>query len=134
MDHFEVSGLIRVAGSTPDYRVLLNRTSVDQPYEVRGDLRPELSNLEGARIKAEGTLVGLMLVVRNYEVLEIAGHEPLVGILVVGDAGVALRTDDGKSVTLQDAPEELHAKAGAKVWVILDSAGVVTGYGVIRER
>jgi len=46
---------------------------------------------------------------------------------------VTLMTDAGETLSVQDTPELLTLD-GAKVWVILDSKGAVTGYGIIRKR
>jgi hypothetical protein len=127
-----VAGLVSISGSTPAYRVAIEADSVSR--EVRGDLRDELARLQGARVKATGTSEGSVLVVTEYEILSIAGQTPVVGELEVTEEGPYVFTEAGKRVAISGAPPELLVQEGGKVWVILDSGGVVRGYGIIRER
>jgi len=102
--------------------------------ELVGDLKAELERLSGAVLRVAGTLNdGGSLGVSRYEILEIAGHVPVVGRVEVRGSEVVLVSETGETLNIQDT-EELEALDGAKVWVILDSKGTVTGYGVIRKR
>ena len=128
-----VAGLVRVTGSTPREQVIIEPADAE-PIEVRGELRVELLRLDGARVEASGTRrASGYLDVADYEILEIAGFRPVVGILTVNDDDLAVRTRAGESVAVREAPADLKAQDGAKVWVILDENGVLQGYGVIRE-
>ena len=102
--------------------------------ELVGDLKAELETLSGAKLRATGIRSddGGLSVLR-YEILEIAGHVPVVGFLTVQDTEVILTTESGETHSIRDA-RKLLTLDGAKVWVILESEGAVTGYGVIRER
>jgi len=131
-----VTGRVRVAGSTPLERVLVEP---DEPgagaLEIAGDLRPELKRLSGAKVRVTGTLSPAeRLLASEYVILEISGHKPVVGTLEV-EAGEASVVDaEGGRWRLRGAPAELMAHEGAKIWVVLNTDGVVTGYGIIRER
>jgi hypothetical protein len=104
------------------------------PVEVRGELRNELLRLDGAQVEASGTRTASgHLDVGDYAVVEIAGFQPVVGILTLVGDDLAVSTQAGDVVVVRQAPADLKAQAGAKVWVILDENGVVQGYGVIRE-
>ncbi len=131
-----VAGRVRVAGSTPLERVLIEPEEPEATgVEVSGDLRPELKRLTGARIEASGTFSASgRFVVSEYTTLEISGHVPTVGVLEVEGNSARVVTDEGERLLLQGPPAELLALDGAKVWVVLDSSGSVTGYGIIRER
>lgn len=131
-----VSGRVRIAGSTPLEQVLIEPGDTAAPsLEVSGDYRQELRRLSGAKVRASGTLAGPgQLRVSEYEILEIAGHVPLVGILAAEDGRAAVLPAGGARVEVRAAPPELLEQAGAKVWVILDANGEVKGYGIIRER
>ncbi len=131
-----MSGRVRVTGSTPFEQVLIEPAdSPDAVLEVYGDYRAELRRLAGAHVRASGSISGeRRLRVTSYAILEIAGQVPLVGLLEIREAGAALRTTAGERVDLRSLPAELRERAGAKVWVILDSTGAVKGYGIIRER
>ncbi len=130
-----VVGTVRVAGSTPFEQVLIEPEGMTRAgVEVRGAYREELIRLSGAEVRATGTYSATRLIVSDYEILEIAGHKPVVGILELTEGGPYVRTSGGKMVGIIGAPEELLGQQGGKVWVILDSSGVVKGYGVIRER
>jgi hypothetical protein len=127
---------VRVAGSTPLERVLIEP---DEPeaagVEVSGELRPELKRLTGAKIQASGTFSASgRFVVSGYTILEISGHVPTVGVLDVEGNSARLLVDEGEPLLLQRSPAELLALDGAKVWIVLDPSGSVTGYGIIRER
>jgi hypothetical protein len=130
-----VTGRVRVAGSTPLQQVMIQPEDSSQAeLEVVGEYRAELERLSGAVVQATGTLSdGGRLSVTRYEILEVAGHVPLVGTVEVRRSDVTLVTEDGDRVKLLHVPG-LLTMAGAKVWVIRDPDGVVTGYGVIRER
>jgi len=127
---------VRLAGSTPFEQVLIEtEVTTALSVEVSGEYRVELRQLSGAKVRATGVLLGpSRLRVSEYEILEIAGHVPVVGILELEDGRVAVIPVSGDRVEVHAVPAELVQKAGAKVWVILDPNGEVKGYGIIRER
>jgi hypothetical protein len=127
---------VRVAGSTPLERVLIEPEEPEATgVEVSGDLRPELKRLTGAKVEASGTFSASgRFNVSEYKILEISGQVPRVGVLEVDGKDARIVTEGGERVFLDGPPEELIALNGAKVWVVLDSSGSVTGYGIIRER
>lgn len=136
VDGATVVGRVRIAGSTPLERVLVEP---DEPggvaLEVIGDLRPEIKRLSGAQVKVSGELVTAdRLRVTGYTILDISGRKPIVGILDVEGESVELIDDEGGRTPLRDPPAQLLAQNGAKVWVVLNTDGVVIGYGIIRER
>lgn len=106
----------------------------ERGMEVRGELRPELANLQGARVRVRGKLrEARYLFVSDYEILEIAGGVPLVGTLR-WDAGRFVLETRGEAVTLDGAPDGFKELSGSKIWVLIDESGAVGGYGVIRKR
>jgi hypothetical protein len=127
---------VRVAGNTPNVQVIIEPLgAAEAPVEVRGDYRSELIRLDGAKVSVSGTRSAMnQLTVADYTLQEIGGHVPLVGVLQAGAQAVTLHPASGDVVILRAAPADLKAQIGAKVWVILDDNGAVTGYGVIRER
>ena len=129
-------GRVRIAGSTPLERVLIELDEAGgTAVELAGDLRPELKRLSGARLSVTGTLSPAdRLLVSEYTILDISGHKPTVGVLEVEGSQASLVDAGGARLRLRDAPAELLAHDGAKVWVVLNTNGVVTGYGIIRER
>ncbi|MGD8700308.1 MAG: hypothetical protein PVJ43_13515 [Gemmatimonadales bacterium] len=130
------TGRVRVAGSTPLERVLLEPEEPEATaIEIAGDLRPELKRLTGARVQVTGTTSSSgRLRVSEYAILEISGHKPVVGMLEVEASEASVVDAEGGRWRLRDAPAELMAHDGAKVWVVLNTNGVVTGYGILRER
>ncbi len=127
-------GTVRVAGSTPFPQVLLHPEEDGPEVEIQGAYRSELRNLQGARVRVTGRLgAGNVLNASGYEILEIGGQKPLVGLLLVEGETTLLRTGPGEPVTLRGAPEELRALAGDKVWVITGRDGGVQAYGLIRR-
>ncbi len=131
-----VTGRVQVVGATPLEQVVIQPPdSAAAAIEARGPFRDELKRLGGATVRAAGAMSSAgQLLVKSYEILEIAGHTPLVGMVEVEGNRVMLRAEGGDSVEARGAPAELLRHPGAKVWVILDSTGAVTGYGIIRER
>ena len=103
--------------------------------EVRGEYRGELENLDGAQVRAKGKVEdGRLLVVTSYEILEIAGRVPSVGVLRRSGESYSLDTSDGKSLPIGAVPEAFAELEGAKIWVLIDDRGGVGGYGIIRKR
>ena len=131
-----ITGRVRIAGSTPFEQVLIEaEDTAALVLQVSGDYRVELRHLSGAVVRASGTLAGPgQLRVSEYEILEIAGHVPVVGILEAENGHATVVRASGARVEVQAVPLELLEQAGAKVWVILDANGEVKGYGIIRER
>ncbi len=131
-----VTGRVQLVGATPLEQVVIEPTdSAASPVEVRGEYREELRRLSGAMVRASGQLSSEgRLLVQGYEMLEIAGHVPLVGQLEMVEGKAYVRPPHGEPVEARAAPPELLKYVGAKIWVIRDTTGAVTGYGIIRER
>ncbi|UCF18224.1 MAG: hypothetical protein JSU87_09680 [Gemmatimonadota bacterium] len=130
-----MTGTIRVTGSTPQEQVMIVPDQAGMAaVEVRGEWRSELIRLEGARVEVGGTPAAPgHFEAQRYKILEIAGYEPVVGILESAADRLTVRTPAGDAVAVGEAPADLRAQVGAKVWVILDENGAVQGYGVLRE-
>lgn len=135
-DGTTVVGRVRIAGSTPLERVLIEPDdSGAVALEVVGELRPELRRLSGAQVRVLGELVSAdRLRVTGYTILDISGHTPIVGVLEVEDGSARVIDEEGGRTPLRDPPTQLLEQNGAKVWVVLNTNGVVIGYGIIRER
>ncbi len=102
--------------------------------EIVGDYHAELHRLSGAKVRASGEVSEGRFSVSSYEIEDIAGRRPIVGVLQVSDGSTSIVQTDGDRVNLRAAPDELLAQDGAKVWVILDTGGTIVGYGILRER
>lgn len=132
-----VMGQVRQVGSTPFTRTVVASDAAS--VSVSGPLEAELTRLVGARVRAMGALgagegPGPTLVVRRYDVLSVDGERPRVGVLRHEPAaGYRLEAEDGDAIPLRSVPPRLGGKVGAKVWVVLDDAGGVLRYGVLRE-
>ena len=132
-DTVTVVGRVRVAGATPAPLVILE-VEDGRSFEVRGEPRLELLRLSGATVRLTGKGDGRVLRASDYEILEIAGRQPIVGTLEAADTRMWIRRADGERVRLQSVPQELKARSGSKVWVILDSEGAVKGYGILDRE
>jgi hypothetical protein len=104
-----------------------------------GPMEPELRRLGGATVWVAGSPVSgppnATFSVTRYGIVSIDGAKPLVGIVMTRDGAAWLATETD-TVRLGKAPEELAAKNGAKVWVIVRRAGdelTTQSYGVIRD-
>jgi hypothetical protein len=101
----------------------------------------ELRRLSGAALRATGTPRNnstppppRAVVARDYQVLEVDGQRPLVGVVVSRDDRLWLAGRD--TVELLNAAPDLAGRLGAKVYVIGVRAGDrlrVRSYGVIRD-
>jgi hypothetical protein len=72
--------------------------------------------------------------VEAYEVLEVDGEVPRVGILTVRASTISLAGLD--TIALADPPEELRKNEGAKVWIVGYPRGerlAVLSYGILRK-
>ena len=130
-----VVGTVRVAGSTPFERVMLG--PMDGPErELRGGPLEELIRLQGATVRVRGRSAERNTFrVTDYEILEIGGERPVVGILERASGGaLGVRESTGDWLELDGAPEALGEKVGSKVWVITGPDGGVRSFGVLRER
>jgi hypothetical protein len=106
---------------------------------IAGDLLPEIQRLAGARLMVEGIPAGgsgLMVYARRYQVLEVNGERPVVGVLVRVAEGHAL-VFESTVLVLTDVSERLAEMVGFKVWVTGPIAGDrlrVRSFGVIRAK
>ena len=133
-----VRGRIMVTGSEPTVMVSLAIEGESALY-LKGQLLPELRRLSGATVEVYGARAGTAPMARfdvvEYEVVEIDGLKPVVGVL--RESGGAYRIASGEDeTTLAAVPRELSGLVGAKVWVTgVWEGGVlrVQSYGVIRE-
>lgn len=132
-----LEGRILVTGGAPE--PLTTLATEDWSVVLRGDLVPELRRLDGAIVRASGSLEGEgpgdALHVLDYEILEIDGQTPRVGVLVMGEQGVALETDVGERLPLVGAPAALGDRVGARVWIvgtIREGSLLLQSYGILR--
>lgn len=130
-------GRVRVVGAAPATATVLE--SGGRRIALIGPRSAELATLEGAEVTVHGPASagpawlggsGRAITVRGYEIEEIAGGKPVVGVLVADSVG--LRVD---SVRLVEPPEELQRLVGRKVWVVgerIESGAMRVGaYGVV---
>ena len=104
-----------------------------------GPLEPELRRLGSATVWVSGSPVSgppnATFSVTRYGIVSIDGAKPLVGVVMMRDGATWLATESD-TVKLGQAPAELAAKSGAKVWVIVRRSGselTTQSYGVIRD-
>ena len=129
-----LTGVIRIAGADPTSQVTLllrDRTS----RALTGSLTSELAQLDGATVSVKGTPVTTPAPVSNgirvraYEIIEVAGARPVVGILKQNPEAYFV-----DSTRLAIVPPELRNLGGSKVWVVgrpSPDGLVVTAYGVL---
>ncbi len=129
-------GTVRIVGNAPLEQVLIEPADgAAASLEVRGQYTVELRNLAGAKMRVVGTLQDERLFdVSEYEVLEIGGHVPLVGVLSMNGESYTLRVLGAEAVPLKKSPARFRELNGAKLWVVIDASGAVEAYGIIRER
>ncbi len=101
---------------------------------LTGELLPELRRLSGATIAVVGSQRGTGLMaqfaVTRYEIVDIDGQRPAVGLLQQADGGFRVGT-----TALTAVPAALGENIGAKVWVtgVREGAALrVQSFGIIR--
>jgi hypothetical protein len=136
-------GQVMVTGSAGATQTTLFLTAPDAAgvVGVVGALEPEVRALSGATLRVEGPagsgVSGPSVDVRSYEVLEVNGERPYVGLLASTPQGLALDQTSGERLSIASAPTGLAGNAGAKVWLTgtLNAGRLqVQSYGVIRPR
>ncbi len=130
-------GEVRRVGSTPFTRTVVEGDTAS--ITVTGPLESELARLSGARVRVVGEVgrgdgPGPALRVERYEILSVDGDEPRVGVLRhEAGAGYRLEVAGGETLPLRSVPPRLGGAVGARVWVVLNDAGGVLRYGILRE-
>jgi hypothetical protein len=104
-----------------------------------GPMEPELRRLGSATVWVAGSPVSgppnATFSVTRYGIVSIDGAKPLVGLVMTRDGATWLATESD-TVKLGNAPAELAAKSGAKVWVIGRRTGnelATQSFGLIRD-
>jgi hypothetical protein len=133
----QLSGKVFVTGSEPHTAVTLVPLK-GRGVTLVGSLQGELARLSGAEVRVYGIQSGNPPAggfdVKSYDVTQVDGEVPRVGILTA--VGGTLTLINADTVELTNVPEELRRRAGAKVWIVGDAeAGklAVQSYGVLRE-
>ena len=133
----ELTGRV-MNGGTDRFTVTTLQPNDGHAVRLSGDLRDELRTLGGAEVTVRGVMdssdAGGSLDVREYEVLQIDGRRPHVGVVLAHDGELWLAATD--TLRLVPALDALRERAGAKVWVVgaSDAAAKelrVESYGVI---
>ena len=129
-------GVVRSIGAVPLEQIVLVHRS-DQ-LALKGSLVDELARLQGGEVRVRGVITdndrpspGRALRVVSYELLRIAGSEPLVGVVEESNGQISIG-----GVTLTGAAGSLRRVVGAKVWVTgrnVDGNFRVDSFGVIRS-
>lgn len=98
---------------------------------ITGPLESELRSLAGATVVVRGTESGAArrtIQVESYEIVEINGERPFVGLVLPGDRLAA----GADTLTLEGAPDAL--RAGDRVWITGERRGTrlrVSSWGAI---
>ena len=134
----EFTGPVTSTG-TEGMRMVNLRTEDGTSVGLVGDLAAELARLSGAVLTVRGNDAPAPadrgLDVTEYEVVDVNGETPSVGVLERRDGAYWLRGDP--DVQLMGVPDALAQEVGAKVWVTGSSGtdGVtVQSYGIIRPN
>jgi hypothetical protein len=130
----------RVANAGTDGVTMLTLAQDDgTAVHMAGSLLPELERLSGARLLITGQATNAApppaVDVERYEILDINGQKPWVGLLVQDAGGYSIRDADVLNTRLDRPPPALLDQLGAWVWVTgtLAAEGVrVQSFGVIR--
>ncbi len=130
----ETTGVVRSSRTAGTDLVTLE-TGTGRPLVLEGSLREELRRLTAARVRVSGTIEAGTgaFDVASYEVLDIGGERPHVGVLGAG-AGGTLLLAGADTLRLEGAPADLARWTGAKVWIVgpvADGALAVRSYGII---
>jgi hypothetical protein len=123
-----------VASGTEQEPITMLQVEGRMALVVTGALEPELRSLAGATVRARGPESGAArrtIRVDSYEIVEINGERPFVGVVLTGGR-LAVGPD---TLTLAGAPAGMES--GTRVWITGDREGGrlrVSSWGVIRGR
>ena len=128
-------GTIRQTGAipTPDTRL---ETAAGAIVLV-GPLAAELARVAGAEVLVRGSVASgadpPTIRVSEYEIRDVDGLRPIVGMLEVRNGALVLRTEDGEERAITGTSERMLRAAGSRVWVTTrgDGSGVVR-WGILR--
>jgi hypothetical protein len=130
----DVTGVVHVVGTEPRPVVVLDMAGGGQ-LSLVGTWRGELAQLQGATVRVTGSFATGQspysegVDVTSYDIVEVAGAKPVVGVLAQRDSMYSVDT-----TRLASPPIELAQLVGAKVWVVgrAGSGGlIVTAYGIL---
>jgi len=133
----ELTGRV-MNGGTDRFTITTLQPRDGRAVRLTGDLRDELRTLGGADVMVRGVMDSSgsrgSLDVREYEVIEIDGRRPHVGVVLAHDGELWLAAGD--TLRLVPALDALRERAGAKIWVVgtIDAAAKelrVESFGVI---
>jgi hypothetical protein len=129
----EVRGRIVVSGTEHEPLTTL-RVDGRMALIVTGPLAPELRSLAGAAVAVRGVESGAArrtIHVESYEIIEIHGERPVVGVVLAGHRLAA----GADTLALVGAPPEM--RAGSRVWITGERQGRelrVASWGLIGSR
>lgn len=135
-DTLVYTGVVAQSGSSVTPMVVLEQDGADA-VRLGGALLPELERIAGGTVRVSGhwtAVNGGSLDVVDYEILNIAGGVPVVGVLE--DRAGELWLRGAQSVRLLDPPTELRDRIGARAWIVGESDGGglrLQSYGIIAE-
>lgn len=118
---------------------MLSLDDLPEALRLSGDSEEELRRLTGARVEVEGERIQAYpadgVRVERYEILEIDGERPHVGVVEVEDPdGIWLRVE-GERLRLRGAPSALAEREEAMIWVVgerREGEIRLASYGMIR--
>jgi hypothetical protein len=110
-------GLIAVVGSAPMTQVVVTPPGGGQ-VALNGMAAGELGALGGAEVMVRGVRTSPReLVVADYAVRAVDGVAATDGMLIATGDGLVLQARDGTRRTVRNAPAELRALVGTRVWI-----------------
>jgi hypothetical protein len=131
-------GTVRVSGPAESAEVILQGATAS--VGLTGPLVGELRRLSGATLRVSGTPRGnatamppRAVTVRDYQILEVDGQRPLVGIVLSRNGRLWLAAQD--TIELVGVTPDSAARPGAKVFVLgvrENGRLLVKAFGVIR--
>ena len=134
-----MTGTISVARRGPVVSVDLKAESGER-IGLSGPYVSELKRLNSYRVWVSGTITNGLLTVEKYNLLEVGGIRPILGVLVLLPEGYALSDGPGKPTLLAipaKTARKLRGQVGATIWVTgqFDDRGVLTvkRYGLIKR-
>lgn len=135
-DTLAYTGVVVQSGTRIEPAVVLERED-GESVRLAGALAPEIARLAGGTVRVVGHASAehsRAFDVAEYELLEIAGGVPLVGVLETRSGELWLV--GAEHVQLLQPPAELRQMPGARVWIVgeTDGDGIrLQSYGVIAE-
>lgn len=121
-------GIVTIVGSDPGTWLVLQPSSGPM-VSLSG--AESLRSVSGADVWVSGRALDQLFEVERFTVRTVNDRGVHDGVVTRSGAGVVIQLTDGGRLAVPDAPPQLAALVGSRVWVTTPVAGAAVSFGVI---